>query len=246
MRVSFAGSFPKAPNYADDNEDVFLISDNDRRIVLCDGAGESFDPQTWARLLARRFADSSYITSEWAEVCAKDYQSRFDFSLLSWSQQAAFERGSFATLLGVEWNETTEVLEIVAIGDSVAFLVENSTIIESWPYRTVEQFHQRPVLLSTISALNGFLQGDDFRSQHYTAWRVSGSADTVMMCMTDALAQWVLRAVQEHDPAWKQLLTLQSAAELGDLVLSERAAKRMKTDDSTLIVCRFDHSGVPL
>ncbi len=242
MRVSFAGSVAKTPDNPETNEDCFILNQDMQRIVLCDGASESFDSRTWAHSLAQLFSDDPAINPAWVERAVLAYNANHDVNTLSWSKQAAFERGSFATLLGVEINNAQECIELFAIGDSIAILIENACVVASWPYTTAEQFDERPSLLSTISHLNSFVSEDGFYLQRQISWNLKKFTDPILLCMTDAMGQWVLRMVQEQDDAWKALLSVATAEQLAEIVTSQRAAKKMRTDDSTLIVIRFNSS----
>lgn len=244
MRISFTGSVPKTEDFPDTNEDCFLIDGDQNRVVLCDGASESFDSKTWARNLAQMFMDDPAITPEWVDKVIASYSATYDVQALSWSKQAAFERGSFSTLLGVEVNKETGWIEIFSVGDSIAILVDDEQIAASWPYTTPEQFDERPSLLSTIPHLNEFVGQAGFYLQRQVSWTLEHRRQPVLLCMTDALGQWTLRMVRENNDAWKRLLYLQSVAELSSLVQEERAAKRMRTDDSTLVVIQFGETGV--
>ena len=237
MQVCFARSFPKTLEFPNSNEDCFCVREN-RRVVLCDGASESFDAQTWAQLLAEQFANEPLITVEWVERAAVTYRSKFETGALSWAKQAAFERGSFSTLLAIECAEEDQAINILAVGDSTAFLVEDGAIKASWPYTDPQQFSERPVLLSTNSELNGFVADPDFDLTHRTRWDIGGLNNPLILCVTDAVGQWILQLVRDNDRSWEQLLTMRSLDELGYLVLSERNAKRMRVDDSTVIVLK--------
>ena len=57
--------------------------------------------------------------------------------------------------------------------------------------------------------------------------------------MTDALGEWALKQALAEDSGFIELLSLQTEEELAELVLRERAAKRMYIDDSTLLVLSF-------
>lgn len=240
MWISFAGSIAKTPDEPDTNEDCFIVNEEKQRIVVCDGASESFDSKTWAQLLAQKFSDDPAINPDWVEEAVSTYNASYDANTLSWSKQAAFERGSFTTLLGVEINKVRECIEIFAIGDSVAILVEGDSVAASWPYSKPEQFDERPSLLSTAPHLNGFVSEEGFYTQRQVSWDIKRCVNPILLCMTDALGQWVLRMIQEQNEAWKQLLIMDTVEQLSSLVLSQRAAKKMRTDDSTLVIIRFD------
>lgn len=244
MQISFAASFAKAPEYPEANEDCFLINSKDDRIVLCDGASESFDSRTWAQLLAQKFSDDPAINTTWVSNAVREYNAKVNIQTLSWSKQAAFDRGSFATLLAVEINRARNSIEILAVGDSIAILVKNNQIVASWPYTRPEQFDEHPSLLSTISELNNFVSEEGFYLAHQVNWDINLNSPPVLLCMTDALGQWVLRMASEGNDIWKQLLILDSPEQLSDLVITQRVEKKMRTDDSTLVVVRFEEENV--
>ena len=53
--------------------------------------------------------------------------------------------------------------------------------------------------------------------------------------MTDALGEWALRGQAEGEPRWSLLLSIKDTSDLEELVTSERAARRMRIDDVTLL-----------
>lgn len=244
MRITFAGSFAKIPENPETNEDFFVVRELDRRIVICDGASESYDSRAWAKLLAEKFSANPAVSPAWVEDAVTAYNTNYDANAMSWSKQAAFERGSFSTLLVVEVNDVHDCVEILAIGDSIAILVDNDQIVASWPYTTADQFAEHPSLLSTLSQLNMFIDDKSFNTKRQISWRLKDHINPILLCMTDALGQWVLRLAHENNEAWKQLLAIDSLGQLANLVLAERAARRMRTDDSTLVVVRFSNGNI--
>jgi hypothetical protein len=53
--------------------------------------------------------------------------------------------------------------------------------------------------------------------------------------MTDALAQYSLTSEQKGGDPWRRLCLISTNDELRDLVLSERAAGKMRQDDVTIV-----------
>jgi len=239
MQIAFAGTVPKSWDYPEANEDCFVIREDTGRIVVSDGASESFDSKAWARLLSDQFIDNPAISSDWVSKASAQYAASYDLTNLSWSKQAAYDRGSFATLLGIEINQLTNWLEVIAVGDTLAILVDSGQIVASWPYITAEQFDERPLLFSTDSHLNDFVAQQGFYLRHQVSWDLQSLSSPVLLCMTDALGQWALRSASSGDSAWQRLLDIDTVEALSDLVLSERNEKRMRVDDSTLVVVRF-------
>ncbi|AJZ59882.1 hypothetical protein OI25_2923 [Paraburkholderia fungorum] len=240
MRQEFAGSVPKEPRSPEANEDVLALSDSANRFALSDGASDSFNSKLWAKLLANRFIADPGVSPQWVDGALADYEAAHDVASMSWSKQAAFERGSFATLLSGEYVPDHHAVELLAIGDSVALLVDNDRLVCAWPFDDPDRFHERPSLLSTVRRHNGFLEAGDFWTQHGTTLHLDKLAAPRLLCMTDALGEWALRSVRDNGDGLRELASLRSEEQLTELVLRERAQKRMRIDDSTLLVLSFE------
>jgi hypothetical protein len=238
VKSLFSGQVPKEPSFSEANEDVFRLALEMGRVALSDGASESFDSKTWASVLTSRFVQRPAMTERWLEEAVAEYLAQFDTSTLSWSKQAAFERGSFATLLGIEDCTEHSTVDVLAVGDSLAIFLDQGAFLDSFPYIQADEFKQRPELFSTKAALNSFFS-KDFFSRHIKTWSISGKPEPVLLCMTDALGEWALRHQQDGSPVWSDLLEIRKVQELEDLVLHERQAKNMRVDDTTLLILSF-------
>ncbi|RAS19540.1 hypothetical protein [Paraburkholderia bryophila] len=240
MRQEFAGSVPKEPGSPEANEDALAIPDGSNRFALSDGASDSFDSKLWAKLLANRFVDDPGVSPAWVACALAGYEAAHDISSMSWSKQAAFERGSFATLLGGEYLADHHAVELLAVGDSVALLIDDEQLVSAWPFDDPDRFQERPSLLSTIRRHNGFLDAGDFWTRHGTTLHLNKLNVPRLLCMTDALGEWALRSARDNGDGLRELASLRSEEQLAELVLRERAAKRMRVDDSTLLVLSFE------
>jgi hypothetical protein len=234
MQIVFSGTVPKEPAYPDAAEDNY-DTDNARVLAVSDGASESFDSRTWARLLVSRYVASQEVNLEWLEAAVNQYEAEYATAPLTWSQQAAFERGSFATLLGVVHDPENGALEVLAIGDTVAVLLESSDFQASFLVERAAQLDQRPELLSTLSRHNQFVSEVRFFGQHSKVWSLTDRRTPALLCMTDTLAAWALRAHENQEPKWTALLEIESQEQMERLVLEERQSGRLKVDDCTLI-----------
>jgi len=239
VKVCFAGQTPKSPAFPDAGEDAYALAADDGRVALSDGASESFDSQRWARLLVDRFVRCPAVTAEWVDAAAADFHRQFDRARMSWSQQAAFDRGSFATLLGLEWCASRRELALVGIGDSVAVLVEGDEGVRAFPYGRAEDFERRPQLVCTQVAYNRFLAEPEAANPRHALWRIAEKPRSVVLCMTDALGEWAFRNAQEGHPSWALLAGIGTLAELEALVRDQRLARRLRVDDVTLVVLSF-------
>lgn len=249
MKREFSGTVPKDPSCPEANEDKFAFSEDGRRLALCDGASESFDSKLWADLLARRFIDDPEVNPDWVASVLAEYSAAHDFQSMSWSKQAAYERGSFATLVGVEYFDEHYAVEILAIGDSIALLADGCKLIQGWPFEDPERFKERPTLLATIAGHNDFIGLGGFWTSHGRIFHLEGLVAPRLLCMTDALGEWALKEALSGGPGFAELLSMQSEEQLSELVVRERAEKRMRIDDSTLLVLSFEREmkdGLPV
>jgi hypothetical protein len=245
MRLLFLGSCPKDPYGSDINEDRWAFSEQNGTLALCDGASESFDSSVWAQILADKFVLDPAVTPEWLSDALADYVSRHDFNTMSWSRQASYERGSFSTLLGAQHIHGNRTIEILATGDSLAVLADGNRFVSSWPYSDPESFKERPTLFSTLPEHNTFVSDADFWTRRGTHFYLSELESPLLVCVTDALGEWLLRQTQSGGDGLARLLALATEDELVDLVVEERATGRMRVDDSTLMVAAFDKRGEP-
>lgn len=239
MRVLFSGQVPKDDNYPEAIEDAIEVDLLASRAVLSDGASESFDSKSWAQLLTKAFIRSACQTPDWLEEIIREYNAQYDLSKLSWSKFAAFERGSFATLLGVEESSAQDSIRILNVGDCLAVFLDGVEFIDSFPYNNSLQFQNRPELFCTNPAHNSFLDQLDFYAEHSMTWSVDRAEHPVVLCMTDALGEWAIKMEEEGDPQWENLLSITEITQLEVLVIEEREKRRMRVDDVTLVSLAF-------
>lgn len=236
MHILFHGSVPKHADAPLDNEDTYRVDEERGRVVVSDGASESFDAKSWARLLVDRFLDIG-LTNEGIAECVAAFAELHDPERLSWSRAAAFERGSFATLL-IAQERDGDRLDILSVGDSLAVLTDGQVLLGQWPYDTAEQFTEKPVLLSTKAELNADLLQDSSDLIVTAGWeRGDLQGPVFLLCMTDALGAWLLARMQVGDAsALERLLEIRDGATLEELVERERDIGAMRRDDSTLVI----------
>jgi len=239
MRIDFAGSCPKDPGEPGANEDAWASSHDSSLVALCDGASESYDSRAWAAILARRWVADPELGTEWLAASLAAYADGVDVDAMSWSQRAGFDRGSFSTLLGLEYIPARRSVEALAVGDCLAILADGPRMVEAWPFADPERFKERPTLLSTLAPMNGFVAEPDFRLRNLKVFELAPLAEPRLFCLSDALAEWTLRQEADGAGALARLASIRSEDELRALVLAERAAKRLRLDDSTLVVLSF-------
>lgn len=209
------------------NEDASTYRSAKGIYVVSDGASESFASRRWARVLVTRYARRPLIDEGWLAQAIADYTAAFDRAAMSWSAQAAFDRGSFATLLGLRFDPSG--VSVLGIGDSLAVLDDGAEIRATFPYSEPEQFRANPLLLSTIRERNVAILGADFS----TRWQLDEIDSPKLFCMTDAIGAWLLSARAER---MARLRALRTRGEFVALVEEARADRAMRRDDTTLLV----------
>jgi hypothetical protein len=207
------------------NEDAVIYSNVSGIYAVSDGASESFASGQWSRMLVSRFVQRPAIDEVWLARAIAAYNAAFDRASMSWSAQAAFDRGSFATLLGLRLDPSG--VSILGIGDSLAVLDDGAEIRATFPYVEAEQFRANPLLLATIHDRNEAILGGDFTAR----WTLDGAHR--LYCMTDAIGAWLLSNRRDH---MARLRAVRSRAEFVALVEAARADGTMRRDDTTLLV----------
>lgn len=239
MNFSIVSAFsvPKDGEFPESNEDCFGISESQGRIVIADGASESYDSKSWAQILCKWIVKNSEISAQTITFMQGAYNNQYKYNELSWSQQSAFDRGSFASILVVDIDVFNQNCQLTSIGDCCAILLHANNTHKSFPYTSSEQFFQRPILISTNPASNTFLDSINQNSEYRMLWIVS-PGDTLLL-MTDALGQWALKDDLSGNPNLLYLNNLQSQEELNLIVTSAREQKEIRRDDTTLITIKF-------
>jgi len=240
MHISFQGQVPKDLAYPDDIEDAFARAPDAGRVAISDGASESYDSRSWARLLVERFVADTHVDLGWLKGAIAAYKEQSDFTELSWSHQEAFDRGSFASLLGIEHVPEARRLEVHCVGDSVAMLIDGrGHLHRKFSYLRSASFRQRPNLLSTNPARNAFFTGWRSLESQIALWPLFPEEPWFVLCMTDAMGEWALRQHERRQPVWNKLLALEDQTALNALVAEARDNRAMRVDDVTLVRLAF-------
>ena len=155
FRVLHAFSAPKRDDTP--NEDRWDQSSDKTTFAVSDGASVSFDSAPWAKILCRRFISDTNVSRDWLQAAIVEYQSAYEREAMPWMQQGAFDRGSFATLLGVSLSNDLGIARVFAIGDSIFVLIDRGMVVHAIPYMQPDDFDQSPSLFSTNPVENAFL-----------------------------------------------------------------------------------------
>jgi len=234
MRCSFFATVPKRSGDEHLNEDAAHWNPHRGIYAISDGASESYNSARWSTILVRRFVSEPSFDPKWLKGAVASYAAGFDRESMSWSAQAAYDRGSFATLTGVVISPSGARAFVLGFGDSIAVLADGDRLVYSFPYHRPDQFAQNPLLLSTNPERNASIHSRT-PSTFERAWTLSRLRGPVILSMTDALGGWLLSAPRERLGV---LLALATRIQFSALVERERHAGRLRRDDTTLLVVR--------
>jgi hypothetical protein len=151
------------------------------------------------------------------------------------------EIGSFATMLGFEicgLDGPEPSWQAVALGDTVLFHVRAGRLITTFPPLGPDDFGSMPDGVHTLKS------SLDRMTDRMRLASGSLAADDFLFAATDAMAQWILRAIRRDEKqVWDTLACLAHPAVFARFVADQRAeadgAKRMKNDDVTLMRLRL-------
>ena len=231
-RLPLAFSVPKREDQH--NEDSFHRTAKGV-YALSDGASVSFDSASWARILVRRYTRDPEFTREWLSAAIAEFRKLYDRDSLPWMQQASFDKGSFASLLGVRIADGGRAIQVLSVGDSLAVLCDGDRIKATFPLSTAAEFAASPQLICTNPTHNTFLDKLDFAYDLVADWTFRGLEQPALLCMTDALGHWLLSQRDRGLSPIGILRRLRTPGAFARFVQEERAAGRMKRDDTTLI-----------
>jgi hypothetical protein len=224
---------PKAGNTDAQNEDAAAVAAKLRRVAVADGASEGWQSGPWAKVLATAYVRTPPeppTFDEWA-AAAREQAPRSEAK--SWYAEEKSALGSFATLLGVAFEETKDggiKWRAAAVGDSCLFQVRGAKLLTKFPVESVADFSNRPNLVGSAETA----------PRPEVEW-FAGRAELgdVFYLLTDAVAEWFLRTRDANKMPWAELDQVTSSslppAAFAVWVKSLRDGKQMKNDDSTAV-----------
>lgn len=222
---------PKGPDTP--NEDAVRVSDRKNSYALSDGASLSYDSASWSRIVATNYVRNPSVTRPWLDHCIGEFRALHDRDAMPWHKQAAYDRGSFASILGIRIEPDARV-RVDAVGDTIAVLCDGDRIVHTFPYSTADEFEQPPTLLSSDPAKNIMFNGDALCDDRTCLWTVQHLHAPILYCMTDALGHWFLS--EQPETAIQRIQSLHSHRRFERFVHDERFAQKLKRDDTTLLV----------
>ncbi len=205
------------------------------RAAVFDGASESYAARKWSNIVAEEWGRRHDKDWGWIDRAQARYARNSNKSGLSWMQEVASDRGSFATVCYVDIEG--EWLNFCAVGDSCMFLIDGNEITFSYPYVSETQFTSAPMAVS--SRLDNLKMNKDNLLMGLDRIRFRALGIKQILLATDAVSCWLLADDKEiRATRLAQLLNCKTPDEFKQLVLEERTNKNMHVDDSTVVLLR--------
>jgi hypothetical protein len=221
------------------------------RFVVVDGAAGAFDPVRWVDLLVTSFMSArgappgprlepKAMRTWFIEMQDRWVAARPAFGNIV-EERKWNEIGSFATLLGFDisgLDGPEPYWQAVALGDTVLFHVGAKGLIATFPPLGPDDFGTRPDGVHTQrSSLDKMTEHLEFAGGVL-------SAGDYLFAATDAMAHWIIRAVQrEEQKVWRTLAGFVHPDVFTRFVSDQRkeidSKKRLKNDDVTLMRLRI-------
>ena len=231
-RLGFLRAFSLPKREGQTNEDKWRTSKDGFVCGVSDGASVSFNSATWAEILVRRFVDDPCVSTAWVQSAVAEYQGGYDRNSMAWMQQGAFDRGSFATLLGLVYSPDCRNARVIAIGNSLFAFIDGDKLVRTIPYLAPTEIDQAPHLLSTNPLENRSWDDEDLNETWYDL-NIGSHERPSLLLMTDAVGRWMLEKPAERVAA---LLNISNDEDFSRLIDQERAERHLRTDDVTLVV----------
>ena len=237
MRKILKATLNKDLDFEGSNEDHMLLDMRNNRMLMVDGASESFAARRWARILVEEWRrDKPALGISFIEKAQDKYsKTKIDVSL-DWARAAAARRGSFCTFLEIIYSDEKSLLSVRAVGDTCAILVsESGRRVWSFPIDRNEEFNSSPKAISTHVGLNPQHHEDLLIGSFAINWKRLGATHLIMA--TDAVAHWLITDDEDVECVRvREVLALKNSLEFKELVLRERDSRNIHLDDSSIAV----------
>lgn len=230
---------PKAGSTADQYEDAFACAPESGLAAVSDGAGTAFESGRWARLLTSAFVERPPTRLppermlDWVDSVAAEWVASIPWSDLTVFEEAKAASGSAGTLVGLDfWAESMYAQagwwRCLALGDSCLFRVAQGRLVTALPIKKSVDFDSRPPLFYTRRAAS---ERDIARlTTVQGTWRRGDQ----FLLLTDAIAAWFLREVEQGRQPWETLNSVDKGS-FESFVELCRDQRLMRNNDVTVL-----------
>lgn len=215
------------------------------RFAIADGATESWNAGSWARLLVGRYVelhDPAPNWGEWLPDLRERWRGATDQELaegpggLDWFLEERYNLGAYATFLGLFLRPDADYLgfswQALAVGDSCLFQIRGDAIVAAFPMDHSREFNSVPWLIGSRSS-------DDIPTAHGQSVAGRLIPGDRLWLMTDALACWFLHAAENEEAPWRRIQAILDGTRPIEMfrawLAEQRTVQRIRNDDTTLL-----------
>jgi hypothetical protein len=238
---------PKFGNSIIECEDKFAVSSEDDevlKIAISDGATESLFSDLWAKSLVDTFIknqqdrdilDPSYIASIAEQfVNGAIIQIQGMPATRHWFMYEKLDRGTHATLAGIEFINDNKFCLITTIGDSCIFWKNKSDdVVNMQPSLKPDEFSSFPQSICHLSSTWQNLSSKIIQQE--IALNNDNTNLEILLC-TDALACWLSGILEKQPSIWDEVFGLSNSTDFTNFIAQLRNSHAMKNDDVTLVI----------
>ncbi|OUV02502.1 MAG: hypothetical protein CBC42_06905 [Betaproteobacteria bacterium TMED82] len=249
MRILQFLTVPKEVEFPNSNEDSFFFHTDGLACALSDGASESYDSKNWSWILCETFTKNARRVNRGTfyklkeiknliKIARTEFEKFYSVKTLSWSQEASFKRGSYATLIGVIDHGTT--IEILAIGDTVVIWRDQNSLLNSFFIDINYDFKKKPLLLCNQMKEDTLFFEKLNQQWSYVKIKKNKILNGEIFLLTDAIAQRVLNLSNNGYTTLAINILKKSNIEFYNWVIKERSEGFLKKDDTTVAWINVD------
>jgi hypothetical protein len=242
-------STPKKGGLPRENEDHFFPHEAEIRrgrvsVAIADGASEGYMSKLWSKILTISYVNfdrTNLDIRRFTDFCVDIYDYQLEGyiqrrmergSPLRWFEENLMNKGSFSTLLGVTYVQSSPAgghWVSYSVGDCCLFQIRGE-LIDVFPVMDPSAFGNSPDLISSNPAYNVELES---RVKVKTGRFLFG--DTFYL-MTDAIAHWFVTQIAEGTKPWNAIDEFLESDNQGlpEYIDRLRMENRLKNDDVTI------------
>lgn len=253
----------KDMDFPNDYEDAFCFDQDRGLATVADGVSSAIFSRQWADLLTRAVVEmppdlyTEGVFQQWLAEQRAKWIEQIDLHNLPWNQRQKLQMvgGAFSTLLWLElypWQSEDDEdqqddgpaeggltedglrkfrMRCFAVGDCSLFHVRDGEILRAFPLNTAAEFDEDPISICSVN----------LNRDHELAFQAIDDTclenDLLVLC-SDAIGKWAMTRMEEEDaPDWESYWD-RSYEEWIQEIVSLRQGKRMRYDDTTLLLLR--------
>ena len=215
-------------------QDKYSVNLKKKIISIADGTTQSYDSGFWAKAICEHFSNSpNFYKKELAQefkIEAEKVKNR-EIQFNSNPAKAALERdklkkGSTSTFLGIRL-ENKYTVEVVSLGDSNLFVIDNNEIRKSYPFKNLNEINSNNDFLNTQTLFE-----EKFNPDLFSATKFKIESKDKIILTTDALSRFLFKFPEKIN----DILELDSFEKFLAFIKKQWEKGLLEEDDITAVI----------